>query len=68
MKIFDNDKNLKYSNWPLNKNLETDDYKTTNINVLLNRVRLDKRKSYIKRIIFLVLLTLIIAALFFLIF
>tara|TARA_B110000003_G_C16240697_1_gene374972 strand:- start:22 stop:228 length:207 start_codon:yes stop_codon:yes gene_type:complete len=68
MKIFDSDKNLKYSNLPLNKNLEIDNYKTTNINVLLNRVRLNKRKSYMKRIIFLVLLTLIIAALFFLIF
>jgi hypothetical protein len=37
-----------------------DSYKTTNVNILLNRVRLDKKKSFKKRIIislFLVIIT-----------
>ncbi len=34
------------------KNIELDGIKTTNVNILLNRVRLDKRKTLKKRIIF----------------
>ena len=34
------------------KNVEVDKIKTTNVNILLNRVRLDKRKTLKKRIIF----------------
>jgi len=29
-----------------------DSYKTTNINILLNRVRLDKKRTFKKRIVF----------------
>ena len=34
------------------QNIESDKIKTTNVNILLNRVRLDKRKTLKKRIIF----------------
>ena len=34
------------------QNLYSESYKTTNVNILLNRVRLDKRKTLKKRIIF----------------
>jgi hypothetical protein len=35
-----------------NKDKKKDNYKTTNINILLNRVRLDKERTFKKRIIF----------------
>jgi hypothetical protein len=37
-----------------------DSYKTTNVNILLNRVRLDKKRSFKKKIIFLFLLMIVI--------
>ncbi len=43
---------LKNKNSNETKNLETDKIKTTNINILLNRVKLDKKKTLRKRIIF----------------
>jgi hypothetical protein len=33
-----------------NKDFKKDSYKTTNVNILLNRVRLDKKRSFKKRI------------------
>jgi hypothetical protein len=33
------------------KDYKKDSYKTTNVNILLNRVRLDKKRSFKKRII-----------------
>jgi hypothetical protein len=36
-----------------NKYQKNDNYKTTNINILLNRVRLDKKKTFKKRILIL---------------
>jgi len=33
------------------KDFKNDSYKTTNVNILLNRVRLDKKRSFKKRII-----------------
>ena len=33
------------------QNLLSESYKTTNVNILLNRVRLDKKKSFRKKII-----------------
>tara|TARA_B100001059_G_scaffold156076_1_gene155624 strand:- start:841 stop:1047 length:207 start_codon:yes stop_codon:yes gene_type:complete len=68
MKIFDDDKKSKYSKIISNKDLEKHSHKTTNVNILLNRVRLDKKKSYRKRIIFLILLFLIIGVISFLIY
>ena len=35
----------------LNKNTEIDKIKTTNVNILLNRVRLDQKKTFKKRLI-----------------
>ena len=43
-----------------NQNLYSESFKTTNVNVLLNRVRLDKKKSFRKKII----LSLVIASIF----
>ena len=34
-----------------NQNLYSESFKTTNVNVLLNRVRLDKKKSFRKKIV-----------------
>ena len=34
-----------------NKDFEVDKIKTTNVNILLNRVRLDNKRIFIKRII-----------------
>ena len=34
-----------------NKDQKIDNYKTTNVNILLNRVRLDKKRTLKKRII-----------------
>ena len=68
MKFFDDDKKSTYSEIISNKDLEKHSQKTTNVNILLNRVRLDKKKSYRKRIIFLILLALIIGAIAFLIY
>ena len=35
-----------------NQDLYSESFKTTNVNVLLNRVRLDKKKSFRKKIVF----------------
>ena len=40
-----------------------DSYKTTNVNILLNRVRLDKKRSFKKRIIISFFLVIVITAL-----
>ena len=68
MKVFDDDKKSTYSEIISNKDIEKHSQKTTNVNILLNRVRLDKKKSYRKRIIFLILLALIIGTVAFLIY
>ena len=46
-----------------NKDFKKDSYKTTNVNILLNRVRLDKKRSFKKRIIISFFLVTIITAL-----
>jgi len=46
-----------------NKDFKKDSYKTTNVNILLNRVRLDKKKSFKKRVIISFFLVTIITAL-----
>jgi hypothetical protein len=45
------------------KDLEKNNYKTTNINILLNRVRLDKKRTLKKRIIFSIFLVAAISSL-----
>ena len=46
-----------------NKDLKKNNFKTTNINILLNRVRLDKKKTFRKRIVFSFFLVAIISSL-----
>ena len=46
-----------------NTNLKKDNFKTTNVNILLNRVRLDKKKTFKKRIIFSIFLIALVSSL-----
>tara|TARA_B100000676_G_C17232991_1_gene414831 strand:- start:43 stop:252 length:210 start_codon:yes stop_codon:yes gene_type:complete len=45
------------------KNLETNKIKTTNVNILLNRVRLDQKRALKKRIIFTFVIATIVSSL-----
>ena len=47
----------------LNKNLEIDKIKTTNVNILLNRVRLDEKRTLKKRIVFSIILAGLVSSL-----
>ena len=49
MKKINQDSNLSTTDYNLNKNLEIDKVKTTNVNILLNRVRQDKKKEIKKK-------------------
>ena len=40
-----------------NKNTEIDKIKTTNVNILLNRVRLDQKRTLKKKIVFSIILS-----------
>ena len=55
------DNTLFNSDIAQNKNLEKDNIKTTNINILLNRVRQDKKKTIKKRFTF---VTFLLASIF----
>ena len=46
-----------------NKNLEVDKFKTTNVNILLNRVRLDQKRTLKKRIVFSIILAGLVSSL-----
>ena len=46
-----------------NKDFKKESFKTTNINILLNRVRLDKKRTFKKRIIISFFLVTIVTAL-----
>ena len=46
-----------------NKDFEKDSFKTTNVNILLNRVRLDKKRTFKKRIVFLIFLVALVTSL-----
>ena len=50
MKNEDQDISLLDSDISSNKDYKNDSFKTTNINILLNRVRLDKKRIFKKRI------------------
>ena len=63
MKKEDQDITLLDSDISSNKDFKNDSYKTTNVNILLNRVRLDKKRSFKKRIIISFFLITIITAL-----
>ena len=51
MKKEDQEITLLNPNGVTNKDQIIDNYKTTNVNILLNRVRLDKKRTLKKRII-----------------
>ena len=63
MKKNDQDKNLFNTDIASNNELETGSIKTTNVNILLNRVRLDRKKTLKKRIIFSLLLAFAVSSL-----
>ena len=56
MKKSSQDTKLFNSDVTTNNNLSTEKTKTTNVNILLNRVKLDKKRYLIKKLIFLTLL------------
>ena len=58
----DQDNTLINSDIALNKDLKSDRIKTTNVNILLNRVRLDQKRAFRKRIFFSFFLISIISA------
>ena len=56
MKKNDLDTTLFNSDISSNKDLEIDKIKTTNVNILLNRVRIDQKRTLKKRILFSIIL------------
>ena len=56
MKKNDKDTSLFKSYIAKNKDFEVDKIKTTNVNILLNRVRLDQKRTLKKRIVFSIIL------------
>ena len=63
MKKRDQDKSLFYSDIASKKDLEIDRIKTTNVNILLNRVRLDQKRTLKKRIVFSIILAGLVSSL-----
>ena len=63
MKKKDQDTSLFNTDIDTNKDFEVDKIKTTNVNILLNRVRLDQKRTLKKRIIFSIILTSIVSLL-----
>ena len=47
----------------LNKSVEIDKIKTTNVNILLNRVRLNQKRTLKKRIVFSIILAGLVSSL-----
>ena len=56
MKKNDQDTSLFNTEITPNKDFEVDKFKTTNVNILLNRVRLDQKRTLKKRIVFSIIL------------
>ena len=63
MKKEDQEITLLNSDNVSNKDIEKNNYKTTNVNILLNRVRLDKKRTFKKRFIFSIFLVASISSL-----
>ena len=63
MKNNDQEITLLESDITSNKDLKKNNFKTTNINILLNRVRLDKKRTFKKRIFFSFFLVAVISSL-----
>ena len=63
MKKNDQDTSLFNTDIATNKDFEADKIKTTNVNILLNRVRLDQKRTLKKRIVFSIILAGMVSAL-----
>ena len=63
MKKNDQDTSLFNSDIASNKDLDIDKIKTTNVNILLNRVRLDQKRTLKKRIVFSIILAGLVSSL-----
>ena len=63
MKKNDQDTSLFNTNISRNKDFEVDKIKTTNVNILLNRVRLDQKRTLKKRIVFSIILAGLVSSL-----
>ena len=63
MKKDDQDLILPNSDNASNKDIESDKIKTTNVNILLNRVRLDQKRALKKRIVFSIILAGLVSCL-----
>ena len=63
MKKNDLDTTLFNSDISSNKDLEIDKIKTTNVNILLNRVRIDQKRALKKRILFSIILAGLVSSL-----
>ena len=67
MKISKFDKNGRYTNNNLTKNDIDERIKTTNINILLNRVRIENKNNFKKKIFFFISLVSILSFLSFIV-
>ena len=63
MKKNDQDTSLFNTDIDTNKDFEVDKIKTTNVNILLNRVRLDQKRTLKKRIVFSIILAGLVSSL-----
>ena len=63
MKKNDQDTSLFNTDIARNKGFEVDKIKTTNVNILLNRVRLDQKRTLKKRIVFSIILGVLVSLL-----
>ena len=63
MKKNDQDTSLFNTDIARNKDFEVDKIKTTNVNILLNRVRLDQKRTLKKRIVFSIILVSLVSSL-----
>ena len=63
MKKIDQNTKLFNLNFTSSKALEINKIKTTNVNILLNRVRLDQKRTLKKRIVFSIILVGLVSAL-----
>ena len=62
MKNDDQEIALLNSDIASNTNFKEDNFKTTNVNILLNRVRLDRKRTFKKRIIFSIFLVALVSS------
>ena len=63
MKKSDEDRSLFDADIASNKDFGADKIKTTNVNILLNRVRLDQKRTLKKRIVFSIILAGLVSSL-----